>query len=624
MTSNVYIGGRRYRLQPSDVIGQGGEAIIYQCGPGELAKIFFDPSDPLLAHEPELQQAARERLDEQQRKLPVFPDYLPDRVIAPRVLVYDQPSGGRIRGYTMSHLRNAQVLMRYSDRLFCRQGGIDGNQRVRIIRNLHSLVSEVHAARVVIGDFNDLNVLVAPDDQTYLVDADSMQFGPFMCRTFMTRFVDPLHCKPDVLTLIKPHTQLTDWRAFNTMLFQSMLFVGPYGGVHRPKTGGMLNETARILRRITVFSPDVIYPVTATPLSALPDELLQHFSETFGQDKREVFPIELLDELRWTNCLSCNTAHARQTCPACAAAVPGAIKQVITIRGNVTATRQFQTSGQIIYAIVQNNALRYVYHENGAYKREDGTVVTNGNLDRELRIRIWGERTVLAKDTSLIVLGGGAPAQYVTQVVGQLPVFDANGEHLYWISGEQLVHDAPLGSKSVGQVLANQTLVWVGDRFGFGFFRAGALTRGFVFDTARPGINDTVPLPPMRGNLLDATCVFASRQAWFMVTMAEGKDVKNHCYVINNGGELLAHAEAVQGDGSWLGETIRGRIARGSQLFAATNDGIACIGIDGNRVRVEQTYPDTQPFVNADTQLLPSSGGILAISPREIALLQIR
>ncbi len=623
MTSSVYINGRRYRLQPSDIIGQGGEATVYRCAPDEVVKVFIDPNDPILAHEPDLRRSAQERLDEHQRKLPAFPTGLSSHVITPRALGYDQPSGGLIVSYTMRYLDGLAVLMNYADRRFCRQAGIDGNQTVQVFRNLHSEVEKLHAAHVVIGDFNDLNVLVTPSAEVFLVDADSMQFGQFLCRTFMTRFVDPLHCEPDKLVLVKPHSELTDWHALNTMLFRSLLFVSPFGGVHRPKTGPQLAETARILQRITVFSPDVIYPVPALHYGALPDELLQHFTETFEQDKRGIFPLSLLDNLRWTTCRSCNAVHARPTCPACAAATPGAIKQTVTIHGNVTATSQFLTSGQIMYATVQSGKLRYVYHEAGAYKRENGAVATNGSLDRELRIRIWGDRTVLAKGTSLIVLGGSEPARYITQVVGQLPVFDANDEHLYWTSGEELVHDAPLGSKSVGQVLANQTLVWVGDRFGFGFFRAGALTRGLVFSTRRPGINDSVPLPPMRGNLIDATCTFASHHAWFMVTIAEGKDVKNHCYVINDSGELLAHAEAVQGDGSWLGESIRGRFANGANLFAATDEGIVRIGIDGTRLQIE-SYPGTKPFVNAATQLLPSPGGIVAVSPREIVLLQIR
>ncbi len=59
------------------------------------------------------------------------------------------------------------------------------------------------------------------------------------------------------------------------MLMQSLLFVGPYGGVYRPtdKKKTVLHD-ARPLKRITVFDPEVRYPKPARPYNMLPDDLL--------------------------------------------------------------------------------------------------------------------------------------------------------------------------------------------------------------------------------------------------------------------------------------------------------------------------------------------------------------
>jgi H/ACA ribonucleoprotein complex subunit 3 len=589
------------------VIGQGGEAVVYRLTPDVVLKVYMEPTNPVYDGNVVAQQGARLRLSEQQTKLPAFPKGLPPRVIAPTGLAYSQRAGGQIVGYTMPFLDAAEPLLSYGDRQYREQHGIDANRVVTIFRDLHGLVVKVHTAKVVIGDFNDLNVLVGAD-QAYLVDADSMQFGRFPCRTFTVRFVDPLLCEPDHLVLSRPHNEASDWYAFATMLFQCLLYINPYyGGVHKPKNGKSLRGDARVLHRLTVFSPDVIYPKAAQPLGVLPDGLLGFLEQTYENDKRGDFPIALLEDFRWTSCTACGLWHARNTCPACAA--PGVVMQTITVRGQVKATRLFQTRGHILYATHQSGQTKYVYHEDGTYRREDGSVILKGDLDGELRIRLWSDRTVLAKGKSLVVIDGqNSAVRYETETVGRLPVFDANADHLYWIDHGRLVRDDQLSPFTIGQTLTNQTLVWVGKHFGFGFYRAGSLTRGFVFDAQRSGINDAVPIPPMHGNLIDAMCAFADRQVWFTLSVQEAGVIRHLCYVISDKAELLAQASAEQDDGSWLGDSIRGHLAQGSMLYAATDSGIVRVGISGSTVSVEETFPDTEPFVSTDTQLLPGKG----------------
>jgi len=148
----------------------------------------------------EAQQGARERLALHQQKLMQFPQSLPERVIAPQGLVMNQ-SGRRILGYTMPLLTNAEVLLRYCDRR--RRVGdhrqvqqaVTTQSIVDLFLDLHETVAKLHFADVVIGDFNDLNILVQ-GTQAFLIDADSFQFGSFPCSVFTARFVDPLLCDP--------------------------------------------------------------------------------------------------------------------------------------------------------------------------------------------------------------------------------------------------------------------------------------------------------------------------------------------------------------------------------------------------------------------------------------------
>lgn len=621
--SSVFVQGRRHRLLPADLIGKGGEADVYRFGNDDVLKRFKEADDPDYLGNPSAQLGARQRLEEQQQKLPAFPKNLSDRVVAPLQLAHGTANGPLV-GYTMPFLRNMELLLSYGNRQYREQGGIDGNRVISIFRDLREVVQSVHRSGVVIGDFNDLNVLVDQADQAWLIDADSMQFGPYFCRAFTTRFVDPLHCEPTKLILARPHNEYSDWYAYLVMLCQSLLYVGPYGGVHRPKVGKRLQHDDRVLKRLTFFDPDVLYPKPALPLDVLPDSLLDYLHKVFERDLREVFPSEQLDSVRWTRCVTCGVLHARNVCPSCRA--PGAVKETTVVRGTVTATKVFTTTGRILHATYQAGKLRYLYHEGGAFRRESGVHVLNGGLDPELRYRIQSDATLLGKRDKLFVLKPGSqPQRLTTDTYQGLSIYDANDDHHYWIEGGQLVRDNRFGgSEIIGGVLSGQTLFWMGKRFGFGFYRAGQLMRSFVFKGDNHWLNDQVDIPSLPGQLIDATCVFSNDRAWFMVSLQESGQLVNRCYVIDADGSVIAKTEAIYGDNSWLAAGIRGHLAVGSALYAATDEGIVRVGTDGNLVMVERNFPDTESFVSSDSQLVPSPDGIYVVASQEITLLKIR
>jgi serine/threonine protein kinase len=621
--ATVYLSGKRLALSPSSMIGKGGEADIYDLGDGNVLKLYKKPDDPDYMGNPVAQQGARERLSEYQRKLPAFSSlHLPAHVVSPKEVALTK-QGGDVAGYTMTYLKDMEVLLRLGDRRYREQGGIDGNQVVNTFANLHSLVGEIHRMGVVIGDFNDLNVLLDAHGQVYLVDADSMQFGGFYCRTFTSRFVDPLLTENQKLILTNPHTTDSDWYAFNVMLFQSLLFVGPYGGVHKPAQGKRLQHDARVLQRLTVFKPEVLYPKPALPYDHLPDDLLEHFRKVYENDMRGEFPTGLIKALRWTTCLKCGAIHARARCPACAG--PGAVVQTIIRRGTVTATSVFRTTGRILQVAHQGGKLRYLYHENGAFRREGAQEVIKGNLDPELRFRLSGDVTILGKRKHLFVFSPGEEAtQLDTDAVNQLSIFDANDHAYFWLASGQLVKSGKFGSEYVGDILPGRTLFWTGNKFGLGFYQAGALTRTFVFNTTGRGLNDRVALPTIPGQMIDATCVFSDQLAWLMLSIQNNGRLVNHCFVVNKDGEVTASAEANQDEDSWLADGIRGRFAAGSSLFASTDYGIVRISAESGAPSVAQTFPDTEPFVDATTKLIPGDGGIYAVSGNSITLLKIK
>jgi len=625
--ATVYLAGRRVTLDPKHVIGKGGEADVYDIGSETALKVFKGPQHPDYSIDPNAQKAAKERIAEHQEKLRAFPKGLPKSVVAPHELATSNASGGSIVGYSMPFLSGMEVLLKYSDRTYRETGGIDGNDILEIFKGLYKTINAIHATNVVMGDFNDLNVLVNPRKEAFIIDADSFQFGKFLCRVFTSRFVDPLVCDPKQtsLMLAKPHNNGSDWYAYHVMLMQGLLYVDPYGGIYKPADPTKrLRHDERPLHRITIFHPEVRYPKPAIPFQVLPDDLLHVFVKMFVEDDRTPVPLAVLEGMRWTKCANCGTEYARGKCPTCFGATEASVKETIIRRGKVVATRIFRTSGTILCSTMQNGKLLYLCFDNDSFKRETGETVFSGQLDQEMRFRLSGPLTLVGKNGQLIALKEGRPvANLPVESFGRLPMFDANAQGYYWLSNGQISFNGDVASQYVGSILHNQTLFWVGPSFGFGFYRAGTLSVAFVFNDRKQGINDQVALPPISGQLFDSTCVFTNEHCWFFVSVQNAGKIENHCYVIGKNGQVEATAVTERGDGSWL-STIRGKCAAGNFLFCGTDEGIVRVELQEGKLQLAQTFPDTEPFVNSDSQLFAAKEGIYVVSRHDITHIQIQ
>ncbi|MEM8604879.1 MAG: hypothetical protein AAGF24_13715 [Cyanobacteria bacterium P01_H01_bin.121] len=689
---DVWLQNQRIRLSPRQAIGKGGEADVFKISGKHLQgqnlkgswalKLFKQPEHPDYAHSPQEQQAARQRLELKQRKLQQFPPLLPTRVIAPEHVVTD-PTGQQILGYIMPLLTGAESLLRYGDRHF--RQTIAQQTIVEIFQDLHDTVSKLHFARVVIGDFNDLNVLVK-GKEAYLIDADSFQFGRFPSPMFTARFVDPLLCDPQASQpmLQSPHTVASDWYALTVMLFQTLLFVDPYGGLYKPKDPSQkVPQAARPLKRITVFNPEVRYPKPALPYRYLPDELLHHFQQVFEQDWRGELPRSLLDNLRWTRCKTCGLEHARSTCPQCQQTPPAAVKATIRVKGTVKATTVFSTEGTILQAwyqpdhstqqqaAKQSGVLHWLSWHQGEFKRGQqsinpiqryqaptSTVILQGPLHSYTRWRLQAQATLIGQANQGLVLPFGmplstqfstrsttqaatpawateqssTPERFSVESYRQIPQFEVNSQQCFWIQQGQLYRTGELGPVFVGDVLgAGQTQFWLGETFGFGFYRAGQLNVGFVFDTQRSGLNDRVALPSWSGELIQSHCSLSRDRAWLFLTTQEQGHLVYTCIVIGRTGEVLAIAKAKPTDEHWLAKLAPQQqawdtspyLALRDFLLAASDDGILRIELQGQQLHLAKIFTDTEAFVATGDRLLPGPQGIYVVSRTQIRLLQL-
>ena len=630
MSIEVVFSGIRQRLNPKDIIGEGGEAEIYRLSNGDVGKIFKTPTHLAFTGDPVAQKMARLRIEEHQLKLPAFPQGLPDQVIGPRALITGA-KGGAVIGYSMKFLSGAEVLLKYSERKYREAQGISDQRMVSILVQLHELISGIHRKSVIIGDFNDLNVMIDGADTPMLVDADSMQFGKFLSRVFTPRFVDPTHCDlSNGIDLKKPHDAQSDWYAYAVMLMQALLFVGPYGGVHIPKAPAKkFSDSERQRGRMTVFSPEVRYPKAARHFAILPDDLLHRFEQMFVHDERDGIPLQMLSRLRFTACPLCKQVHARSSCPSCQPQPEVTVNEVIT--NKVEATKIIDTAGRVLYATTQGGVPKYVYNEGNVYKREGATKLLDGTIDPEFRIRISGTRTVIAKGSSVILLNASGNPEHrfaVDLYRGRVPIVDANSKYVFAAEGGYLRrYGGVLGityAENVGEVLQGQTLLWVSERLGFVFYQAGEITRAHLFNPEHLSIGREVSLPKMNGVLIDATATFSSDHCWFAATTDHQGVLTNHIFMWKSDGTLVGTAQATRGDGSWL-ENIHGKCATGKLLFAATDDGIVRIeSTPQGTLDAAKTYADTARFVDTSTKLLFGSDGIYAVTSSRIWRIRVK
>jgi H/ACA ribonucleoprotein complex subunit 3 len=651
MTVEVYICQRKVKLKPQDAIGRGGEAEVFRWGRDWAVKLFKPPTHPDYTGFPQAQQAATQRLATQPRKLRQFPTGLPETVIAPQDLVTDR-TGQQVLGYTMPLIANATVLLHYGERRF--RQGVPSQRVVEIFLNLHDTVRQLHQQQVIIGDFNDLNVLVK-DTSPYLIDADSFQFGTFPCSMFTARFVDPRLCDPQApqLLLTQSHDVSSDWYAFTVMLMQCFLFVDPYGGVYRPSSSQqMIPASARPLHRITIFHPAVRYPKPALPYDRLPDDLLHHFQAVFCQDWRGIFPRTLLEQLQWTTCPTCGMDHARSHCPQCQASITTVLSPVTPVtqatvstivRGTLTVTVVFSTPGIILYATPvttqTKTTLDWIYWHQGQFYQGDGTPILDGQPSPHLHWGQRGKQPWVAQGDQVIVFDASLPQKMQRFTVDRyrgVPQFTHNATHYYWLEQGILKRDQTLGSVTglevtgsavIGEVLRDQTQFWVGSTFGFGFYQAGHLHRAFVFDTQRLALNDQVSLPRWPGELVSATCTFSQTYGWLFLTVHDQGILRRICHVMNASGVMIASADS--STHPWL--NLLGShsnhcpyCAVNHFLLAATDQGIIKIEIQGNQLMQTQQFSDTEPFVDSNCQLLPHTDGLWVISSQKIQLFKLQ
>ena len=267
--------------QPSwKKLAEGGEATIYLTPEGRAIKVYRHWKDGFYLNDQDQMNAAMARFEEIQQKLIAMPK-MPKGVVVPQRLL--TTAKGSIFGYEMEYICGAKPLTSMWD-------SADIREKRTALAALRDLVEKNHECGIVIGDFVPRDVLWKRETgSVYLLDSDSMQFSGFECKTFTIEYADPKNLgfvrkngsHETKIILKKTFDELSDWYSFYGICLNVFTGVEPFGGFNENAKG----IEQRVKDNITVFNPDVSYPVTAYPLSIIGRDLLGYMLVNFRYGK---------------------------------------------------------------------------------------------------------------------------------------------------------------------------------------------------------------------------------------------------------------------------------------------------------------------------------------------------
>ncbi|MFA5488448.1 MAG: hypothetical protein WC284_04435 [Candidimonas sp.] len=578
------INGKIVNFDDSDVIGKGLEATIYKWE-NKAVKVYKLPSHIDYANSTDEQKSAADRLSSRYEKLSAAPNFKSKFIIAPSDIVY---ANNQFIGFTMPMVKNSHEIMFLSEKIH--RIGKSVSDIAKIFQNLHDQIKVAHSNSTIIGDFNDLNVMYNNQNEVFLIDVDSWQWGKWICTTYTDKFVDPLICSGGIPS--KPHTMMTDWYAYTIMLMQSLLMVGPYGGVHNPTHGKKLTSTERQSQRVTVFDNSVKYPKPALPLSSIPSDVVDYLKDVFINDKRGPFPYDLLIKIEMFD-----------------PTVTTAVVKSIT-KDKLVITDIISGDGIIVAIDVSDNPLWLVW-KNNAYYRENGDKVFDGSYDPSIKFFLNGKETVLIKDENVITVNNGKIDKKIIQ--DKTAIFNKT---LFWTDNNRLLKMDGNLNRHIGNVISNQTTLWANNGKIAGVYRYGKGMNAF-YDNGKSII--TIPLPPM-SSVIDIDCAIGDVPFFFFKTR-QGPSVINICYAID--GENIITHKAIDNSDDWMG-TIHGKCAVKNILLCPTDKGIIKVQLNSNSLDVIHHFVSTMDIVDGTSRLMIGKHGLYSWKTDQLIRLEMR
>lgn len=642
MLRSIVIGGKKIQIDQSSVLGTGGEAAVVRCG-NSAVKLYHQITNERTE---KLQEFIRGNFN------------LPPCVCAPMDLAYDNK--GKIVGFVMPLIPSGnEVTQQLCSKSYRKAHPTITTKMVAdLFVNTHETMDKLHKEKIIVGDFNDLNVLFRQNAMTF-IDVDSFQFGKFPCMVGTENFLDPELYNLDLSK--KPYfKEEHDWYAFFVMLIRSLILTHPYGGVHNS-----YNSIAqRALARVTVFDPGVKYPKPAMNPDILSSNLHALIEKMFKKGERFTFPYSALVEYRdsLVECNSCHSWHPaeRSSCPQCATINTQQIQRRVSVvqrpgKRTVNCEQIFSTPGDFIwwkpvdhkfYAIALESG-KYVMYKKESLKDAFTSMplfAAKGDPKFDL---FHGKYLTVSQEPStdeilVLDISGPKPVGYVKRITSEFEgerIFTCSKDHLLRMQQGYLFrggHSYSLGQfveKQIGSVIKEQT--WLSASpynslvFGFERFFENIAYFLYKFDKNDHVNRFDIKIPEFDPNesLLDIRVYFASSSLLCMMKTEIKRRTFTRVFVIADDGSITSQyrLDALSSD---THRKIEGK-AFGKPstsegiILHPTDDGVVQQILGQNSVGQQTLFSETDTFVSESDSLLMFDSGILVIGDNIVNYLTI-
>ena len=200
-------GADRKTLRLGEILGHGGEGIVYRTNiPGIVAKIYF--KDKIKRHKYE------------KLKLMLTKELDCEGICLPMAMIFN--TRNEFVGYLMRQAEGQTLkkfLFRPLPEIQKRLSDWKKTDSVQLCITILEKLKYLHDRNIVLGDINELNILIASPTKVYFVDTDSYQVEGFPCLVGTAYFTAPeiQRQRPALLSVEQ------DLFAVATLLFMIML-----------------------------------------------------------------------------------------------------------------------------------------------------------------------------------------------------------------------------------------------------------------------------------------------------------------------------------------------------------------------------------------------------------------
>lgn len=276
MNQKIRIGasGATLTLTDKNYKASGGEASIYVNG-NKAYKLYHEPDTKMLP----------------QKKMQELAVITNAQVVVPQEVIYDAKSGKPL-GYTTDFVSDAEPLVKLFTRTFKDDNNITFAMVNELVKQMQLVVMDVHKAKCLISDLNELNVLVKATTFTepFFIDTDSYCTPSFKATAIMDSIRDRRVSKYDSKGVLHYHPdEMSDWFSWAVLTFWLYSNIHPFRGGHdkyKPR-----DKQKQMDDGISIFHPGVRTPPSVNDFKVIPKRHLEWYKDVFLKGNRSVPPL---------------------------------------------------------------------------------------------------------------------------------------------------------------------------------------------------------------------------------------------------------------------------------------------------------------------------------------------